>query len=226
MTTLYGAAGMNPELSSRLPDVVIDFKKFTDAELNMIDEKIKELKNRDLPAAYSIEVMFSKERHIHGALPTEGHVAFWESSGRPHGDNDTLVYLCPGKRLGLNECEAFIPSRSQFNREYVCEKCNERWGIGAKKPQPVAQIFARMSLARWTDMVTHYFMVSGFNANIRVRFSPNDIRAATYFNAKAGDALDKVRNTRKTSIYTLKQIIADTSAGAAIDKRIRAFLSV
>lgn len=172
-------------------------------------------------AKYKIDIMFGKG--YTNNQPSAGAVSFWESGSKFHGGGDTIMHMCPGKSLRVNECEALIPDASHGYGFLVCPSCNRLW----KGEQVHGQVMARLLPTGWAKLVLKYFMKMGMSADIRIKYHPEDIRAATQKeleSSKDGDVLDDVRVKRHVRIYPLANIIKDTSAGADLESRFLAFI--
>lgn len=171
---------------------------------------------------FKIEVLFGSARSMH--KPTPGIVCFWESGAKLHGGGDSKVYICPGKHLGANTCEAPIPDDGNGFGNLVCPKCGYVW----KADQVIGEILANLSLRAWSEVLLKYFALLGHNADIYLKYAKDDIRyAANIEQSKQahGELLSKARSEMVPSIYPLNRIIADTAAGADLAARFFAFVT-
>jgi hypothetical protein len=176
-------------------------------------------------AKYKLEVMFS---HRHTARsPTPGTVTWWESGTKLHGGGDAKMYLCDNsvpEMEGLG-CKKFIPDVSLGLSRIVCPHCLRLW----KPEHLVGEIFYRLPLEKWADVLLSWYTRLDLKADIRIKYGRMSIRDAQTMEAERklrGELLEKARSFDKRSvyIYSLKNIIKDTSAGADLRGRILAFL--
>lgn len=172
-------------------------------------------------AKYKIEILFSKG--YTNNQPSVGAVSFWESGSKFHGGGDTIMHICPGKELKINTCEAFIPDDSHDKGLLICGQCGKLW----KGEQVYGQIFARLLPRDWAKLLFKYFVKLNMNADIRIKYHPEDIRSAAAKEQEKqhmGDLLGKVRERRYVRIYPLRNLIKDISAGADLEGRLLAFI--
>lgn len=198
-------------------------------------------------AKYKIELMFSVSRSgasRHQCIP--GVVQYFESGGKTHAGGDVKLYLCPAKTFlqqGLSECptpahvqhklpapkasdceEPLIFSRNGFGFLY-CGSCKQLWAA----EQVVGEIVYCLPMRKWAEVVYRHFRTLEMNADIVVKFTYDDLRAAALMEQARelrGDKLTPVRQNRPTGIYRLSAILKDVNAGADLLKRIYAFLTV
>lgn len=196
---------------------------------------------------YKIELMFGVSRagtSRHQPIP--GGIQFMESGGKTHGGGDVKLYMCPGKAFreqgvttcphpahvqhGLpaphsSDCNEFLPfSRNGFGLFY-CHGCKQLWAA----EQVVGEIVYNLPMRKWAEVIYTHFHKLGMNADIVVKFTYDDIRAATLMEQSReyrGDKLNPVRQRRPTGIYRLGSIIKDVGAGADLLKRFYAFITV
>jgi len=79
----------------------------------------------------------------------------------------------------------------------------------------------------WTRLTLKYYLRLELSADIYIKYHPSDIRSAAQKEQERqqfGEQLDVVRSKRASKIYPLRNIIKDTSAGAALEDRIFAFI--
>ncbi len=180
----------------------------------------KLLEDKDL-AKYKIEILFGRGFSLR--KPSHGGVSFWESGNKLHGGGDTILHMCPGKSLGINDCEAFIPDASHGYGFLVCPRCSKTW----EGEQVHGQVLARLHIQDWAKLVVKYFRKLEMRADIYVKYHPDDIRSAAILEQEKqhmGDLLMGARKSRKPRIYPLKNIIKDMNAGADLEDRLLAFL--
>lgn len=196
---------------------------------------------------YKIELMFGVSRagtSRHQPIP--GGVQFLESGGKSHGGGDVKLYMCPGKaykQRGIticnhaahaehrlpaphsSDCEAPLPfSRNGYGLLY-CHACKQLWAA----EQVVGEIAYKLPMRKWADVIYKHFRMLEMNADIVVKFTYDDIRAAALMEQVKelrGDKLTPVRQNRPTGIYRLSSILRDVNAGADLLKRFYAFITV
>lgn len=178
-----------------------------------------------LKAKYKLEIAFSNSRSL--LQPFAGLVSAWSNGGFLHGGGDEAIYFCPAKinRSGVTQtCGSPITIQFVSGRFAVCEKCKQ-----ATDPKRlVGQFFARLSIQSWATLISRMFRALECNADIRIGVMPGDLRVATEQEAARdlrGDKLDGLRGNREWVAYPLSRIVKDTSNGAELQGRIRAFLS-
>lgn len=172
-------------------------------------------------AKYKIEILFAKD--YSPSKPSAGVMSFWESGSKLHGGGDAILHMCPGKDLGKNNCEGFIPDASHGYGFLVCPGCQEMW----QGEQVAGQLAFRLMAKDWAKVVLRYYQKLEMKADIYVKYHPGDIRtAAAKEQAKQymGELLLSARRSRRRRIYPLANIIKDTSAGADLEGRFLAFL--
>lgn len=223
MTNIVGHNPVGGEVLWRPEDapkqeMSADEKQALDNRMKALSELLKTKKK----ATYKIEILFGKARSMH--RPTPGIVSFWESGSKLHGGGDAKLYICPGKSLGVNDCQAFIPDDANGSGFHFCLKCGQKW----KGEQAIGEYMNNISLQKWAEAILGYYRRLDHDADIYVKHSPEDIRyqaAEAQARAKGIEMLEKVRRNRAPYIYTLHAIIKDTSAGADLLGRFYAFLT-
>jgi hypothetical protein len=187
-------------------------------------DKLLEEKNL---AKYKLEVMFS-HRHT-GRSPTPGTVTWWESGTKLHGGGDAKLYLCDNSgefpELEGRGCKRFIPDSANGLQFVACPHCGHLW----KPAQLCGEIFYRLPIQKWADVLFDWFKRLEMRADIRIKYARMSVRDAQRQEEERGlkgDLLNKARSfeQRPCIIYPLKNIIKDTSAGADLHGRILAFL--
>lgn len=196
----------------------------SEEELSVIKKKmeaIDKIFSEEQKARYKIEIIFGSTRSP--SKPTPGALSFWESGAQLHGGGDTKMYICAGKALKKNTCEAFIPDSSNGYGYLVCPKCKEVW----KGEDVSGEIFARLTMRGWAELILKYFARLGHNADIYAKHPKEDIRTASLLEQQrqlGGEKLYKSRLGRSVVIYPLKHLIKDVSNGADLLSRLYAFL--
>ena len=172
-------------------------------------------------ATYKIELLVG--RKWAPSTPSPGALSFWESGSKFHGGGDTIMHICPGGELKSNGCEAFIRDAQHGYGFLVCPECNSVW----EGEQVSGQVLARLTATGWTELVLKYFRRLNMDADLRMKYHPDDIRSVTLREQESqrmGEDLERARRRRATRIYPLRNIIKDTSAGADLEGRILAFI--
>ena len=228
-----GAQGtVGPDGNSVLPGGLYDMAELGDALADPeLEARVAEtLKSVDgdfdaLKAKYKLEIAFSGNRSM--LQPFAGLVSAWSNGGFLHGGGDEAIYFCPAKTevRGMTQtCGAPITLQFVSGRVAICERCKK-----AHDPKKlVGQFFARLPMSTWATLITRLFRDLGCNTDIRIGIMRGDLRTATEAGTNRtilGDQLELVRDRREWVAYPLNRIIKDTSAGADLQGRIRAFLS-
>ena len=172
-------------------------------------------------AKFKIEVLFSKNFSLHKTVA--GAISFWESGTKLHGGGDAIMHICPGKKLGRSDCDAFIPDPSHGLGFLVCPRCLQLWD----GEQVYGQVLYRLPLQRWADVLEGFYLKLQGNADLVMKRYPGSLRQAAENEQKKqqfGESLGEVRGSRQSIVYPLANIIKDTSAGASLNGRILAFL--
>lgn len=178
-------------------------------------------------AKYKLEVTFNNERSMH--RPFGGTVTWWESGAKLHGGGDCKLYVCDCnadyRQLEGRGCGGLLPDSANGLNFIVCPSCGIMW----KNEEVVGEIWYRLTMQKWADVLTKWFMRLESNADIRIKYARDDIRTAAaqeQARNRGGELLAKVRDPerRASSIYPLAHIIRDTSAGADLRGRILAYL--
>jgi hypothetical protein len=192
-------------------------KKRLEAQKKLYD---KLLEQKGL-AKYKIELLVGKDWAP--SKPSPGALSFWESGSKFHGGGDAIMHICPGAQLKNNGCEAFIPDSGHGYGYLVCPECHSLW----KGEQVSGQILARLDAVKWTQVILRYLYRLELNADVRIKYHPEDIRSAALREQQSqrmGEDLGRARRRRAVRIYPLRNIIKDTSAGASLESRILAFV--
>lgn len=218
----------------------------TEKEVQEVHARVKELRklldDGMSKATYKIEVRFMSKRSTWKPVP--GMVSFWKSGNRLHGGGDEKVYLCPGKKLHGTTGETVDCDRILSDDErtitpmtvagqlspngIVCPDCGKVWQL----EQLIGEKVYVLTPQNWATALVRLFMLCAHDADIVLKYSPDDIRSITSKEQTKqikGDLLTRARNWRKkrgTAIYRLANIIKDTSNGADLHGRFFAFITV
>lgn len=173
-------------------------------------------------ARYKIEIFFKAGRS--SWKPSVGILSFWESGAKLHGGGDAKMYICPGKKKGVSQCEAFIPDSGNGYGHLVCPACGKVW----EGEDVIGEVVANLTMQNWAKAIYGYYKQLGLNADICVKHAKSDIHNATILEQerqRGGELLGRARTQRVQYVYPLKNIIKDTSNGADLLARFYAFLT-
>lgn len=207
-----------------------------------IEELSKLLKSDGVKATYKIEVRFAEKRSTW--QPVTGIVSFWMSGNKLHGGGDDKAYICPGTRVDTKTGEP-IPCNTLLDGKestlsyltlpedlryggVACSTCGHVW----KMEELIGEKVYRLTPQNWATALVRLFVMCHHDADIVLKYSPNDIRSAALAEQERqlkGDLLDPIRRDRKkrgSSIYRLANIFKDTSNGASLYNRFHAFITV
>ena len=170
----------------------------------------------DVVAKYKIEVMFGSRRTRQESI---GAIQLYESSAALNGEGDIKIYWC-----GHDDCGRFMPFSSRSAGEPFCEHCHR-----VQRPGDlVGERLFRCSTQKLATMLEKVFHDVGGNADIYIKYHPDDIRRATLDNVgfKQVAALEKARSgTQRPYIYPLRNIIRDCPDGSSMVRKLEAFLN-
>jgi hypothetical protein len=203
----------NPEAARRI------LSEEERADITKMRELQDMLRKEAGKAKFKIELLFTRE--LSTREPCPGVISFWESGAKLHGGGDTILHFCPGKSLGRNDCEHYIPDPSNGYGILVCPRCHSVWD----GKQVIGQYLARLPIQKWAEVICKYYRQLDMNCDVVVKYHKNDIRAAMRAR-HIQDSLGVLRAPAKRlkRIYTLGNLLRDTSAGSALYDRILAFL--
>lgn len=207
-------------------DLSLPMPIFSQEEVQALEHRIKEiglLLKEEKKAKFKLEIVFNHERSRDRAFP--GVLTFWENANKLHGGGDSKVYGCPAKDVGKADCEAIIPDAANSGMFLTCVKCGHIW----RRDDVFGEVFYRATYQGWTDILMHWFKRLELDADIRIKYAKDDIRAVTakeQERQRGGELLEKARSEdrRATAIYRLASIIKDTSSGADLRGCILNFL--
>lgn len=184
----------------------------------------KLLSNKKVVAKYKLEILFGAARSTREA--TAGALTFWASGSKLHGGGDDKIYLCPGRSLKVNDCQAPLLSDYNAGGQIVCPTCGNLW----KSEVCVGELFFKLTMRGWADVIHRYFRLFDCDCDIYLKHARDDIRSIALAQSKrqtwkGSQQLDKARNERARYIYPLHNIVQDTNAGADLLARFYAFLT-
>jgi|GEM_PF-1686045 len=201
------------------------------------------IQSQEIRAKYKIEIMFGKDRSISALKPSTGIITIWESGRRFHGGGDQKMYWC-----GYDDCKKPIMESNFAHFHTVCPSCSREQFLdpGSKKkhidylqkenrptkemsmmPCIVGERLFKLPPQKIADLLEKLWWELGGSADIYLKYHPTDIRYdMKHESTKTIDLLNKAREERRTpTIYPLKNIIKDTSAGASLNKRFFALVT-
>jgi hypothetical protein len=195
-----------------------------------------------LKAKYKIELHFGKNRSTSGMKPTAGALLIWESGRRLHGGGDEKMYWC-----GYPDCGKPMSTDNFAYMHAICPKCKREMFLDPEArqkhidslvaenrrsdgleslPSVVGERFFKLAPTRIADLLVSTFNDLDRNADVYLKYHPLDMRYdPKHETSKDLDNLDLARLRREPLIYTLKRIIADTSAGADLHARFLAMIT-
>lgn len=205
-----------PFLNSEAPRILTEEEKANIVEgRKMADAAIA----AEGKAKFKIELMFTAAWSV--VKPVPGIMSFWESGSQLHGGGDAIVHFCPGKKFSKSACDHYIPDPSHGYGFLVCPGCHSVW----KGKDVYGQIIGRHTAKDWATLIEKYYRKLDMNCDIVIKYHKDDIRKAAQ-GIKAEETLYRARSSAKRlkRIYTLSNIMRDTSAGSALYDRILAFV--
>jgi hypothetical protein len=168
-------------------------------------------------ATYKIEIQFGKERSM--MRPFAGALSLYLSGTKLNGGGDEKLYLCPKEG-----CKGIIYPKERLGAQVMCRECEMMWPENSL----IGELFFRLTAQDWASVLLNYFQRLEHRADIYLKYHPTDIRAQTeaeIAGKKKGELVNKARNSRGLHIYPLRNIIRDTSNGADLYGRFKAFIT-
>lgn len=170
-----------------------------------------------LRAGYKIELTFGPKRTSQG--PNSVCIQMWESGKRFDGGGDDRMFWCRDVEQDSNlGCGKPIPSGSIHAGIAVCPSCQ----MGIRADRLTGEQFHMITTQNLALKLESIFHDLKDNADIYCKYHPTDIRYQAVLRERG---FEKARQLKGLSIYPLKNIVKDTSAGATLAARFRAFLS-
>ena len=172
---------------------------------------------KELRAKYKIEVTFVEGRTMHG--PNKCGIQLWESGKRFHGGGDELMYWCKDNRDGENGgCWGAITGDCIKGGVAYCTHCNR-----AVNPEYLTNMkIGNVTSQNLAKELVKLFRQLDSNADIYIKYHKTDVH---YVAMEAAKGPDVARRLKGMHIYTLRNIVTDTAAGADLGKRFFAFLT-
>jgi glutaredoxin len=169
-----------------------------------------------LTAKYKIEVTFVAGRTTNG--PNRLGIQVWESGKRLHGGGDDLAFFCKDTKKDSDlGCWGVIISDNIKGGLAFCPHCKRAVNADRLTNMKIGYVTTQ-SLAK---ELAKLFRDLGSSADVYVKYHRTDIHYIAMEKAKGPDVAKKLKGMH---IYTLKNVVKDTSAGADLTKRFEAFL--
>jgi len=201
----------------------------------MAEESLKTAEEMSKRAKYKIQIWFKSDRSLQ--KPVAYSLSAWESGKRLHGGGDEMMFICrrqPGapkitpfevanvsnKRKNLTEtgCGGLIPGEMVMGSSVVCPHCH----IHHDPAHIGDSIFYRTNMTKASEIVTIWWRHLACDADIYVKFQPNDPR--TIMMSRAYSART-AREKKGLTIYPLANILKDTAHGASVESRFKALFT-
>ncbi len=210
-----------------------------ETQYNLLNQKIAEENERSAAimkekADYKIQIWFKSDRSMHS--PIAFTLSFWESGKRMHGGGDEMMFICKRNedakdvtpfevasvskgKASARGCGSLIPGEMVLPGGLaVCPHC----GVKHKSTEIGDSIFYRATIDNAAKILETWWRKLDGNADIYAKYSPTDPRTKMmYQNYNHIVAREK----KGLTIYPLKNILKDTSAGASVFSRFKAFIT-
>lgn len=180
---------------------------------------------------YKIQIMFKSDRS--DRAPIAFSLSFWESGKRLHGGGDEMMFVCrrhqdaprvgpgdivrPSQLASPNGCGNLIPGDMISGNVAICPHCNSRHLTS----QIGDSVFYRAGAEEAAAIIANWWRRLECSADLFAKYLPADPRTA-YMRSTEG--VLKARRLRGLTIYPLARIIKDTSSGATVESRFKAFI--
>lgn len=188
------------------------------AKTKPLDQEVVQVFEGEVRARWKIEVTFVKNR----SLVKLNHcgIQVWESGKHFHGGGDSLAFFCKDNRKGHDEgCWGVIPQDNVApNGVAYCPSCKAAINANHLTNMKLGVVY----LDGLAKELAALFRKLGSNADIVIKYHRTDVRYAALEKAKGPDVARKLKGMH---IYPLKNIIKDTSAGATLEGRMKAFIT-
>lgn len=178
-----------------------------------------------LKAKFVLDLFFTEARSL--TKPVTGVLMAWTNGGALNGGGDEKVYFCPKKvdRNGQTSiCGAPIPPNLIRHNIGICLACKQP----SEDKNFIGEVLFKLPMDTWPKVLERYFYRLECNADVRICVFKGDIKQAAQAEQERqmhGDKLRKIRGEREWVRYALPSIIKDTSAGATLQGRLKAFLN-
>ena len=157
----------------------------------------------------------------HSMAPAMGSVEVFTAAtnGFSESWHQTKLYWCPGRRLGVNDCERLLIPDSNFSVNHTCPCCGNTW----KAEVMMGEIIARLPRQKWAQMLAQQVESLGRFVDIRAKVFTEGARVATYEDlSRKGDGsrVEKVRRLAKRVYYPYRNLIRDLNNGSTLESRM------
>lgn len=195
-------------------------------EKRLIEERVQKLKlamDSTIKATYTVRIVLLDSAAM---TPTPGSIEVWKHGGREHvsSEMEQKLYFCPGKKLGVNLCEAIMPESGNTAIHHVCPRCGKTW----KASEVIGELGGRLTRQNWAIALTN--MVERLNREVELegvvfQKGIREANLAEQLRDRRGDSLQQVMRKKKTVRYRFPNLMRDLNAGADLFKRMTAFLN-
>lgn len=190
-----------------------------------VEERVKALMAdfdpRETKATFKLEVFFLGGPRK--TVATKGIVTFFTNGGYLNGGGDAAVYLCPQPTEAGLTCMAPIDAQFVLPKEAICTKCRR---ISQAKDL-IGQMVYNATLERWGTILVGLFHTLNCGADLVIdieRESLHKAKDAEMDKDRGGEVYESVYRKRERITYPLRNILQDTSSGAGLEARFKAFL--
>lgn len=203
------------------------------------DPEVAKLLGGELIANYKVQVMFGPDRS--GLRDFNSLIQFYGSGKHFHGGGDELLYVCMdrlevatknmrgemwrfyldilNKKVRDHGCGALIPSNAIGGGMAYCENC--KMGIVAENL--VSEIYLRGTTGDVAKFVAEVWQrVTKGDADVYCKYNREDIRYKVQEQKLGSEEANRLKGKFG---YRLSRILKDTSAGATLESRFRAFFN-
>ncbi len=186
-----------------------------------LTKALAQFDGRETKAQFKLEVFFKGGPRKNQLV--RGVVSCWTNGGFLNGGGDASVYFCPQATEGGGVCLEPIDLQFATGGRVVCTRCRRV----SKTDDLVGQILNEVSTQRWAEILVRLFHRLNCDADLRICIERGSLMKATALETsgnRGGDEYAKVEGKRQWITYPLANIIKDTSSGAGLETRFRAFL--
>jgi hypothetical protein len=203
-----------------------DDAQIPQAEQEAIEERVKlltEIFKDEGRGKYTIHIrLLGKKKAME---PQAGSIEFWLSGASSYSEakQDTRLYLCPGKALGINNCYEVLPDFGNLSTKHICPSCGMTW----KGEQVVGEYLARLNRQDWAEVLAYYVEKFEKCTNLRLTSIEKGLQEATIKEQQKdlrNEAMGPVIRKSRHVYYNFPRLAKDLKAGASLVGRMRAFL--
>ena len=207
-------------------------------DMNSLDEKSKEVLyasraqdevpqealddlRGELRAKYKIEVILPPRRKVNEAIACA--VTAFKSGGQLHGGGDELLYVCRNEKDATIGCGSVLKGNPLVGTVdgglvtvFYCDKCQKY----VNRELLASTFLYKLPLKKLAENIYRLFRQLDSNADIYLKHMKTDIRNATLDRKQ----MTEVPKKMEYAIYTLKNIVKDTSNDSQVLHKIETFL--